>query len=566
MNVYNLLKLLDKLLGMETYSYLYATLLFGIFSIIFILTLYRFSIKAEAKYNVYLPKGNGSQTASLIAILLALVLFLVSIFSIKMELQYIFAACSLATILTTSRLRLNHFSNLFIALLLVPLVDIMLMLNLGIEVAEHTPDTAMIMLNGYWRESLKDPFYDLINACSVIKAILNITMGINAAEFLVTSLILNAINSILVISTAYLIVGEQKVDSRLLLPALVVLASNPGVTFNVSPPTLSMTFSLLAAFTISMSFIKGKLNRSNNIAYLLLYLASILTHATGIVVLMLLAILLVIASSTSIIKRYRTLLLTTLALYSVILLARIVLTGALRGAFLVYLSEIIAWFIGFQLMKRSIKWSAEGVPRVTAYSWVLLISLAVTPLISNILDKLVNKHKHVLPRNHSYTLFALSGVLFVGLGFIATFFSNSLGRELYYPGLMLLGMTTPYSLKDLTKKGKTWIITYLLILVSIIVGLITPAKMPLYEPYRKLTIAWRGSDYIHYLYAMSVSRFIGDVTPPMYVKSDDEIPLSYSLLVIHGRPFKAFLIRSLPEDIPLSVVWLFDADNYIALP
>ncbi|MEM3465882.1 MAG: hypothetical protein QW566_05355 [Candidatus Jordarchaeales archaeon] len=565
MNVYNFLKLLDKLLGIESYSYLYATLLFGIFSTTFILTLYRLSIKTEAKDNVYLPKGDSSQTASLIAILLALVLFIVPISSIKMELQYIFATCALATILTMSRLRLNRFSNLFIALLLVPLVDIMLMLNLGIEVGEQTPDTAMIMLNGYWRESLKDPYYDLINVYSVIKAILNIIMGINAAESLVTSLMLSAINSILVISTAYLIIRGQEADYRLLLPASLVLASNPGVTFNIGPPALSMTFSLLAAFVILMLFRKGKLDRSENIACLLLFSASILTHGTGIVVLTLLALLLVIAGSTSIIKRYRTLLLTALTLYFVILLARTALTGALRGAFLTYLSEIIAWFTGFQLMRRSVKWSAEEVPRVTAYSWVLLISLAITPLISNLLDKLVSKQKNILPRNYSYTLLALTGVLFVGLGFIATFFSNSLGRELYYPGLMLLGMATPYSLKDLTKKGKVWMITYLLILASITVGLITPTKMPLYEPYRELTIAWRGSDYTHYLYAMSVSHFIEDVTPPMYVKSDDEIPLSYSLLVIHGRPFKAFLIKSLPENIPLNVVWMFDADNYIAL-
>jgi len=562
MNIYNLLKLLDKLLGMESYSYLYVTLLFGIFSTTFILTLYRLSIKIEAKDNV--PKGDSSQVASLIAISLALVLFLVSIFSIKMELQYILTTCALATILTVFRLRLNRFSNLFIALLLAPLVDIMLILNLGIEVGEHTPDTAMIMLNGYWRESLKDPYYDLINVCSVIKAILNVIMGINVAESLATFLILSMINSILVIITAYLIIREQKVDYRLLLPALVVLVSNPGVTFIFSPPTTSMTFSLLASFVILMSLIR-EIDRSNNIACLLLFSVSILAHGTGIIVLTLLTVLLVIASSRGVMKRYRTLLSATLTLYFVISLARTVLTGALRGAFLTYLSEIIAWFTGFQLTRGDVKWSAEEVPRITAYSWVLLISLAITPLISDLLDKLVSKQKRVLPGNYNYMLFALVGVLFIGLGFTATFFSNSLGRELYYPGLVLLGMATPYSLKDLAKKREAWMVMNLLILASIAVGLITPTKMPLYEPYRKLTIAWRGSDYIHYLYAMTVSHFIEDATPPMYVKSDDEIPLSYSLLVIHGRPFKTFLIKSLPEDIPLNVVWMFDADNYIAL-
>lgn len=568
MNIYELLKLLDQLFNLEIRPYNFVIIIFSIFCTIFVLILFRIAIKPKNKNEI--NTFEKTKTRNIVHLFIILSMFTLTLFSLyfkNMELQYFAIVYSLIVALIMSRFCFNRLS-IVLALLVTFLANILTAVNLGIEVGEQTSDTAMIMRDGRWEKSLKASYYDIANVHSIMKAILNIIIGINVPESLLTYLILTFINLIFIVLIIYLIlVVIYKAKSWLIVPTLVVLGSNPGLDLLFSPPSISLSLSLLTILLILKSLSVEKIGRENVFISTLSFFVSTLAHGSGVVVIAFLLVML-IASKISFrsLRKYQTILLNLLLLFTVIFWIRNTLPQILRdGVFVNYLRDLTKFLTGAISEWRSVEWSAMEVPRVTTYAWVLMASLAIVPLLSAGIDKITGKHKQTLSMDCRYSALAITGAMFAGSGFIATFFSNSLGRVLFFPGLMLLGVSTPYSLKIFSKKRNTWIILCLLISLSVVLGIATPSKMPLYEPYKKLTIAWRGSDYVHSMYARDFVPFISNATLKMYVKSDDVMPISYFYLLFHGSLPPTRVIKHMPEKILYNIVFMANSENYVGV-
>jgi len=568
MDIYELLKILDQWFNLEIYSYNFMILVLGVLCTIVIFILFRFNVKNESKGMIgNLEKTKTGNIVHLIIISSTSTLFLASLYLRNVALQYFAIVYSLIITLIISKSCFNRVSTILMALLVILFANISTAVNLGIEVGEQTPDTAMIMRNGHWERSLKANFYDIINIHSVLKAILNIIMGINAPESLLTHLILTIINLTVIVLTIHLILAIiYKVKPWVILSMFVILGSHPGLNLLFSPPSISLSLSLLTILLILKSFKEE--NRKSISISAFSFFVSVLAHGTAVIVIAFLFVMLILSriSFRNLLKN-QAIFLSLLLLFLVIFWLRITQPQILEGGvFVNYLRDLVRFLTGTVVEWRSVKWSAQKVPRVTAYAWVLVISLAIVPLISNVIDKLIRKSKHTLSIDYWYSTFVITGVMFIGFGFIASFFSNSLGREFYVPGIMLLGLSTPYTLKILSEKKHTWAMLCLLISLSTVVGIATPSKMPLYEPYKELTVAWRGSDFTHCLYARDFVPFTSNtMTFKMYVKSDDTIPIKYFYLLLRGSPLSTRIINYMSKRTFYNVVFMADAENYIGV-
>jgi hypothetical protein len=570
MNIYDFLKSFDQWFNLEVYPYNFIILVYGVFCTIIVLPLYRFNVRTKSECVIgALEETKTKNVVHLIIIVSMFTLFLISLCLSNMALQYFAIVYGLIVTLIISKFCSNRFSIVLMALLVIFFANISTAVNLGIEVGEQTSDTAIIMRNGHWERSLKASYYDIANVPSILKAILNIIVGINAPESIFTYLILTAVNLTVIALIVYLILTViYKAKLWLILPTLVLLGSHPAINLLFSPPSISLSLSLLTIFLILKSLKEEKISRKNIFISTLAFFVSVFAHGTAVAVIAFLLIMLIVSRiSFRNLLKHQTMLLRLLLLFLVIFWVRTTLPQIIEGGtFVNYLRDLVRFFTGAVSEWRSVRWSAVEVPRVTAYAWVLIVSLATVPLISAAIDKITGKSKHVLFTNYWYSALAITGVTFIGFGFIATFFSNSLGREFYFSGFMFLGISTPYALKILSEKRNAWIILCLLISLSVVFGIATPSKMPLYEPYRKLTIAWRGSDFTHCLYAMDVAPFISNtMTLKIYVKSDDTIPIDYFHLLLHGSRSPVPIINHMPEKTLYNIVFMADYNNYVGV-
>lgn len=572
MSIYDLLKQLDRWFHLEAYSYNFVILVLGVLCTVVIFILFRFCVKTENKCTLGNPGKVRTRDVACIFIISSMpsfFFFIISFYSKNMELQYLAIVYGLIIALIMPKSFFNRFSIIFFALVVIFLANVSTAVNLGVEVGEQTPDTAMIMRYGRWERSLKANYYDIANVHSVLKAVLNIIMGIDAAESLLTYLILTAVNLIVIVFIiCFMLVDIYKAKLWLLLPTLVILGSHPGLGLLLSPPSISLSLSLLTILLILKPLKEEKLSRRSIFVSFLSFFVSTLAHGTVVVVIAFLIITLILSRiSFRNLLKYRTPLLHLLFLFMVIFGLRNTLPQILQGGpFVNYLMDLNRFLTGAISEWRSVKWSTTEVPRVTAYAWVLIVPLAIVPIISAGIDKIISKNKHDSPLDYWYSILAITGLMFICFGFIASLFSNSLGRIFYFPGVMLLGFSTPYTLNFLSRKRWVWITVLLLISLAVLPGIATPSKMPLYEPYKELTVAWRGSDFIHCLYAKDFVPFISNATTlKIYVKSDDTIPIKYFYLLLHGSPLLTRIINQMHEKTLYNIVFMADPENYICV-
>jgi len=214
-----------------------------------------------------------------------------------------------------------------------------------------------------------------------------------------------------------------------------------------------------------------------------------------------------------------------------------------------------------EIILREAKWEVPLIPRITAISFSLLPSIALSPLALLIILHMLRKIR-IPPFKYSkkrfehyrdfnnvkastyYWTFAISGLILILMAFASSYFSRSLSREFGYPGMTMLIIPAAYTLNVILKEYKKTHLAILLIAIFVyMLGLVTPAKIPWYEDYRILTICWRSAFQQYYLYSITISK-LHDLTTPLIIYAEDKTALGYSYRLLHDTETSRGLIRA----------------------
>jgi len=433
----------------------------------------------------------------------------------------------------------------------------------GTDIGEHTLDVLQIFRNGHWLHSYKNPYYDLINVPAVMRAIIGIVITNDlTAHSPVNALIFNW-SICLSLTLAILILLEKTLNITrkpiVFLVLIITALSNPYVS--MSSNFIGLSF-LLALLSLTFLELENE-GRRTLITSSLLYLASLLTHGTG----MFFLIPLFMYALYNIHRRQKikSSMIHSLALYIIIIvvltLMRFIYTTAYKGV-RPYISETLGFMNRLQtgeVVLREVKWEAPVIPRITAISFSLLPSIALAPLVLLIVLLILRKigilplkynreiFRHYQDFNNKFTYywtFAISGLILILMAFVSSYFSRSFGRELGYPGMMMLIIPAAYTLNIILKgcNKKTYLIVLLVAIFVYLLGLATPAKTPWYEDYRTLTVHWRPAFKQYYLYSITILK-LHDLTTPLTIYAEDKITLSYLYKLLYTAKIPKGLIR-----------------------
>jgi len=394
-------------------------------------------------------------------------------------------------------------------------------------------------------------------------------LGISKPENVYTFLMLTHVICILLTIIIYTLTKNfyKDLGLRSFIPTIVMFATVPPVRLRADPPSISATLAFLVILLLLKTYnYKKNLNKSDLVIPTIMFTISILAHGTGIVVVAFLVIANILMKFTR--KERKIPFYCFLVLYLIIASIRTLYVCIERSAFMVYINDIIRWFTGFGTVRREVRLEILTVPRITAYSWALPVTIALVPFTIAIMKMIFYESKKLLLReNHTYILLTVTGLVFIVTGFIATFFSNSLGRELYYPGFISLLLAVPYTLNRIytnLKSVKTFIL-YMLIAFHVVTGMFSPHIASLLPEYRQLTLAWRGADYNHYLHARTIVFLVDETIPLIHVKTNDKIPIGHLYLLVYGMPCEILTRKHVLESDQCNIILMFDIENYITI-
>ncbi|RLI82345.1 hypothetical protein DRP04_04185 [Archaeoglobales archaeon] len=417
----------------------------------------------------------------------------------------------------------------------------------GINVEEHTPDTFLILREGHWKYSLKNAYYDFINVPALMRVILSlITDFATPHSVFVASLFSFVVGLVLLIAYYTLMQRVHRAGFiTCYLLTILTLVSNPYSSFVNNYMGLSYILALLSLYPLLIY--RERFEARMIVLSILLYLGAALTHGVAILMTLCLIVLYPLLKKAVNNPRLHLCLLSFTIVALLIDVLRFIHTGAYRGAS-TYMHELLNFLFGAYHL-RTTRWSSPVVPRITAFSFALLPSLALTPLVTLILIRvmilleIVHKNEakgfeqlDVAVKRTLYPVFLLYSLILVLGGFVASFFSNSLSREFGYVGIMLLAIPTSYALSLFrSSRGKCAVLLYLLLILSLILGFATPSAIPWYDGYRDLTLDWRSSFLSFYSHAVNIARFYdAGAGLHLFLYSVDKVPVSYAYLQLHG--------------------------------
>ena len=396
--------------------------------------------------------------------------------------------------LQPSRYELKHLVASFtIVTASVILIELSYYMISRIVVGEATPDTLVILRHGHWSKSYKNPYYDLINVPAFYRALNTILYNLETAHSMMSIIPVDFISGLLFIIVVYLIARNLlKVHTLAIIIATVALIAMPLSNFTIYAAA-PIALSLLGLFLTA--------NRESSwreyLALALLYLGALFIHGISLLMILLpLTYIVIISTSSTNTVRQRKKYSRILLLMTLLAATRFFLTTALVGAS-TYIHELLQFLYSpTESVIREVKLSHHAVPRITAYAFTVLPSIALAPMLSNIINFLLRMkekvctyiHSKILLKEH-YVAFALSSMLILVAGFIASTFSNSLSRELGVPATMLMVLPASYTIHKLLTDRKTKILLIIVVVMALLTSLFTPYRIPYYEEYRPLTTA-----------------------------------------------------------------------------
>jgi len=448
--------------------------------------------------------------------------------------------------------------------------------TIGID--ESTADAVKIFYFGHQGPSFKDGFYDLLNVDASLKVMLDLVLGIQNPLQIHSSLLIKIVLSVLYVILVYL--SAKVLWGRWhLTPLAVILAfTSPAFALSRNPPSISAVLSLTTIYILIVLITqKQNIDTGPFVSLIITFFMGLLTHGTALVTLVLVAsfiivskvlpLLVTLSGSINSYKRITYIAIIILIIYIVLSSIRFVYSSLYRSAFMTYFQEFLKYYAGFGTYHRELKmFNIPAVPRLTALSWALPPVLAYTPLIFTMYDILRSRKTSI---NTMYLVFSSTSAIFLISGYLTTFFSNSLARELYFPAYMLLYILITYTLPGLTRHKASTLIVLILVAFASIAGLCTPIRSPSIPQYLDIARSIRSSSLQHYVYAQSLLKFLIPSNEEIAIIADTPLQLhTVSLLIYKDAQFiqnlRCKIMYRLIEE-PLGIVLMFNSDNYVVM-
>lgn len=413
------------------------------------------------------------------------------------------------------RLSSRRLSIFMMWLLIVVLVGIewyMLVGVLGVVVGEENPDAYTILINGHWVKSLKNHYYDLIDVHAFYMVLFTLWGSLSLESVLSDLPLSMAISIFLALTLRVLSRRLLGLDSTLLFFILfLALAAVPVITlysWNLAAP---ITLSTLAVY-----FVIHRQDPTKWFIFVLLYVGALLYHGSSmLILLLLLAYFFTVRERLTIFSVF----IATIITFIVDIL-RFLYTTAYLGAG-TYWNELLGFLrYGLQVATREPRWSAPQIPRVTSYSFTILPALAASLILYYFIMKILKKKISV---NTQYLVHLLAGAAMLLMGMAASTFSNSLSRELGYPGFIVIAVAATYTLKQL--EGKNVRIFLLAItIVAYVLFLFTPNNRLLYAGLNTIP-SYTPTTCESYIMAEMIASYYG--TGNLYIQSSYAVPIGY---------------------------------------
>ncbi|PLJ78176.1 hypothetical protein [Infirmifilum sp. SLHALR2] len=440
----------------------------------------------------------------------------------------------------------SHHGNLFVFITLAVLIAFEWWLLLGIPgavIGEETPDAFLIFKSGHWARSLKNPYYDLIDVHAFYMALFAL-LGELPVESIFSDLPLSmAIGLFLAVALRALIKKHTNIGCTSFFILFLALVAVPVVNLFSWYLAAPMALALLA-----MNFAIPRSDKTKWIIFALLYSGALLFHGSAMLATLLplsyvfVRIFLGNADKSSDVKTLA--FATSLSLIMNVL--RFLYTTAYLGAE-TYWHELLRFLnLGLQATTREPHWFVPQIPRITLYSFTVLPAMASTPLLLYILSK-ISKRLRCHSIDSHYLAHLLTGGTMLLMGLLASTFSNSLSRELGYPGFIFVAISAAYTLKHVEERGVLQVAFALIVAIAYALSLFTPTvNIWLYLPSNPIP-SYTPTTYESYLIAEAIaSRYTSGL---LSVKSVYSIPIWYSaftrvITVLEGSSQAGSLILS----------------------
>lgn len=411
------------------------------------------------------------------------------------------------------------------AILVMPIVIewCLLVGMLRAVIGEETPDAFLIFESGHWTKSLKNPYYDLLNVHAFYMVLFTL-LGAPSVENIFSDLPFSiAIGLFLVVALRTLTRRFTGISYTSFVLLFLTLAAVPVVHL--------FSWSLAAPVTLALfatNFVTYRGDRTKWIVFALLYIGALLFHGSAMLIILLPIFYIIIHGffGNTDVRNYVNILVLTIIISSIMAVVRFFYTTAYLGAG-TYWYELLRFLThGLQAATREPHWSAPQIPRITSYSFTVLPAIALTPLLLYILSKI---YKRIVWHIDShYVAHLLTGGAMLLMGMVASTFSNSLSRELGYPGFIVITISAAYMLKRVEENSVLRAVFALVAITAYALSLFTPSINPwLYLPSIPMP-SYTPTTYESYLVAEAItSRY---ASGSLYVESVYSVPVWYSAL------------------------------------
>jgi len=418
----------------------------------------------------------------------------------------------------------SHYRILFTFIILAAVIVFewwLLVGTLGIVIGEETPDAFLIFKSAHWAKSLKNPYYDLMNVHAFYMVLFTF-LGASSVESIFSDLPLSVtIALFLAVALRVLTKRYADIEHTSFLILFLALATIPVVHL--------FSWSLAAPITLALfatNFALSRNDRTRWIIFVLLYSGALLFHGSAMLTILL--PLFYIFSCIFLGNSNKSVDVKVLALATLLSLAMSVLRFFYTTAYLgagTYWHELLRFLAyGLQATTREPHWSAPQIPRITSYSFTVLPAMALTPLLLYILLKVYKGLEWYI--NSHYLAHLLTGGTMLLMGLLASTFSNSLSRELGYPGFIVMTISAAYTLKHVEEKNTLRDIFALIVAIAYALSLFTPTINPWLYLYSNPIPSYTPTTYESYLVAEAItSRY---ASGSLYVESFYSIPIWYS--------------------------------------
>jgi len=424
-----------------------------------------------------------------------------------------------------SRGQTSHYGILFTFIILAAVIMFEWWLLVGmlrIVIGEETPDAFLISKSGHWAKSLKNPYYDLIDVHAFYMVLFTL-LGAPSIESIFSDLPLSmTIALFLAIALRVLAKRYTDVGHTSFLILFLALAAVPVVNLFSWSLAAPITLALLA-----MNFAISRSDRARWITFVLLYSGALLFHGSAMLATLLplfyifVRIFLGNSDKSSDVKVLALAVLLSLAMN----VLRFFYTTAYLGAG-TYWYELLRFLTyGLQAATREPHWSAPQTPRITSYSFTVLPAMASLPLLLYILSRVYERMKWHYIDSHYLTHLLAGGTMLLA-GMIASTFSNSLSRELGYPGFIVITISAAYTLKYIEERNILRAVFALITAIAYTLSLFTPTINPWLYLSSNPIPSYTPTTYEGYLVAEAIiSRYDSG---SLYVESIYSIPIWYS--------------------------------------